>query len=150
MNRQGLNRGELIQIEARLRAAAVSLNRRNVRDATMIEVVDEAATWPQGFGDFDLRHAGVDLEYLINDMPLLICAIASEIGFRFEGVGTIFWAHFDEVIGRAATLAQRQRIAEVFRAQASLYGLSGPTQSAFSEHFSIISWPIANALLPYD
>jgi hypothetical protein len=28
--------------------------------------------------------------------------------------------------------------------------LARPSQSAFSEHFSIIGWPIANALLPVD
>jgi hypothetical protein len=145
-----LNRGELRQIEGRLRTSVVSLNRRNIPDVTMIEVVDEAVVWSQAFGEFDLKNAGVDLEYLFDHTPLLICAIASEIGFAFEGVGTIFWARFDEVIGDAATIAQRQRIAEVFRGQASLYNLSRPTHSAFSEHFSIISWPIANALLPSD
>lgn len=116
----------------------------------MIEVVDEAAVWPNAFDDFDLKNAGIDLDYLIDQTPLLICAIASEIGFRFEGVGTVFWARFDEVIGGSASLIQRQRIAEVFRVQASRYGLSHPTESAFSEHFSIIAWPIANALLPTD
>jgi hypothetical protein len=137
-------------VEARLRTAVVSLNKRNIHHVTMIEAVDEAAVWRPPFGDFDLRNAGVDLEYLIDHTPLLLCAIASEMGFAFEGVGTVFWAHFDKVIGTAATMAQRQRIAEVFRAQASLYNLSHRTQSAFSEHFSIISWPIANALLPSD
>src|SRR5262249_5035763 len=123
MDGYGLSQGELRQIEERLRAAVISLNKRNVGDVTMIEVVDEAAVWPQVFGDFDLKHAGVDLQYLIGHTPLLICAIASEIGFRFEGVGTIFWARFDEVIGGSTTLVQRQCIAEVFRAEASRYGL---------------------------
>src|SRR5262249_8206246 len=94
--------------------------------------------------------AGVDLQYLIGHTPLLICAIASEIGFRFEGVGTIFWARFDEVIGGSTTLVQRQCIAEGFCAEASRFGLSRPSQSPFIEHFSIIAWPIANALMPSD
>jgi hypothetical protein len=146
---QGLNRGELGQIEGRLRTSVVSLNRRNIPDVTIIEVVDETAVWPT-FGEFSLKNTGIDLEFLIDRTPLLICAIAAEIGFRFEGVGTVFWARFDEVVGRSVTMGQRQRIADVFRAQADRYNLSRPTQSAFSEHFSNISWPIANALLPYD
>jgi hypothetical protein len=150
MRGQELIHGELSQIEARLRAAVASLSKRNVLGVTMIEIVDEAAVWPRGLDDINLKDAGSDLEYLIDRAPLLICAIASEIGFAFEGVGTIFWAHFDEVIGDAATIVQRQRIAEVFRAEASRYGLSRPSESAFSQHFSNIAWPIANALLPSD
>jgi hypothetical protein len=150
MEGQELTWGELQKIEARLRAAAVSLKRRDIVGITMIEVVDEAGIWPQSLDDFNLKDAGIDLEHLINRVPLLICAIASEIGFAFEGVGTIFWAHFDEVIGHTASISQRQRIAEAFHAEASRYGLSRPSQSAFSEHFSNIAWPIANALLPLD
>ncbi len=150
MDEQGLNRGELRQIEGHLRTSVVALNRRNIPDVTIIEVVDETAIWPQTFDEFSLKNAGIDLEFLIDNTPLLICAIASEIGFRFEGVGTVFWARFEDVVGRSVTIAQRQRIADVFRAQANRYNLSRPTQSAFSEHFSNISWPIANALLPYD
>jgi hypothetical protein len=147
---QRLTRGELNKIEARLRAAVALLNSRNIAGVTMIEVVDEAAIWPHGLGDFDLKAAGFDLDTLMEGTPLLTCAIASEIGFAYEGVGTIFWAHFDEVVGRTTTLGQRQHIAEVFRAEAERYRLSRPSQSAFSQHFSNIAWPIANALLPSD
>ena len=150
MRGQGLNRGEIGLLEARLRAAVVSLNKRNVIDATMIEVVDEADVWPQGIGEINLTDAGLNVDSLLERVPLLICAIASEIGFAYEGVGTIFWSHFDQVIGHTASLVQRQRIAEVYRALAERYRLSHPTHSAFSEHFSIIAWPIANALLPSD
>jgi hypothetical protein len=145
-----LTRGELDQIEARLRAAAVSLNRRDIAGVTMLEVVDEAGILPQRLDELDLKDAGSGIDSLIERWPLLICAIASEIGFAYEGVGTIFWAHFDAVIGEAAGVVQRQRIAEVFRFQAQRYGLSRPSPSAFSEHFSNIAWPIANSLLPSD
>ena len=150
MRGQRLTLGELSQGEARLRAAVVLLNKRSVSGVTMIEVVDDAAVWPQGLTDFELRDTGVDLDHLIDRAPLLVCAIASEIGFAYEGVGTIFWAHFDEIIGHVATIVQRQRIAEVFSSEAARYGISRPSQSAFSEHFSNIAWPIANALLPSD
>jgi hypothetical protein len=150
MRGEGLTWGELDRIEARLRAALVDLNKRNASVVTMIEAVDEAGVWPQGLDDFDLKSRGVELDQLIARAPLLICAVASEIGFAYEGVGTTFWAHFDEAIGDAANLGQRQHIAEIFRTQAERYRLSCPSQSAFSEHFSIIAWPIANALLPSD
>ena len=117
---------------------------------TFIEVVDEATIWSQDFDKFSLETAEADLDYLIAQTPMLICAIATEIGFRFEGVGTIFWAHFDEAVGCSASMTQRQRIAAAFREQADRYNLSHPAPSAFSEHFSNIAWPIANALLPHD
>lgn len=145
-----LNRGDLKQIEARLRASAVELGRRRSGRFSMIEVIDEAVIWSLNFSDFDLKDAEVELDYLIEKTPLLICAVASEIGFRFEGVGTVFWARFDHVLGHSASMTQRQRVAEAFRAQADRYELARPAQSAFSEHFSNIAWPIANALLPYD
>jgi hypothetical protein len=145
-----MTRGELDQIETRLRAAVVALNKRNVAGVTMIEAVDEATVWPQGLGDLNLKDVGLDLDSIIERWPLLICAIASEIGFAYEGVGTIFWAHVDAVIGEAASVVERRRIADVFRVQAERYGLSRPSPSAFSEHFSNITWPIANALLPSD
>jgi hypothetical protein len=150
MRGQGLNGGEIGLLEARLRAAVVSLNKRNVIGVTMIEVVDEADVWPQGIGEVNLTDAGFNVDFLFERTPLLICAIAAEIGFAYEGVGTIFWSHFDQVIGFTTSLAQRQRVAEVYRAMAERYGLSYPSHSAFSEHFSIIAWPIANALLPSD
>lgn len=141
---------ELRQLEGRLQTSAVAHNERNIRHVTMIEVVDETIGWSQTFTGLDVAHAGADLDDLIETTPLLVCAIAAEIGYRFEGVGTTFWEHFDEKIGCSATLAQRQRIADAFRVQAARYDLSRPTQSGFSEHFSIISWPIANALLPCE
>jgi hypothetical protein len=90
------------------------------------------------------------VENLIACAPLFICAVAAEIGFRFEGVGTVFWAKFSDTLGLTITMAHRQRIAETFEAQATRYSLSRPSKSAFSSHFSIIAWPIANALLPVD
>jgi hypothetical protein len=89
-------------------------------------------------------------ENLIARAPFLICAVASEIGFRFEGVGTVFWAKLSYALGLLITAAQREKIGETFNDLATRYKLSRPSESAFSSHFSIISWPIANALLPID
>ena len=126
MRETGLSRSELNQIEARLRATIVSFNKRNLSGVTMIEAVDDAAVWPQVSGTSISRVPDFDLDSLLERWPLLICAIASEIGFDYQGVGTIFWAHFDAAIGQTASVVQRQRIADVFRAQAERYDLSRP------------------------
>lgn len=141
---------EAYQIEGRLRNAIIELNKQEVSAVTMVEAIDEAAVWPQGLASLDLEKWGFRLDSLIERTPLLVCAVAAEIGFGFEGVGTIFWTRFDESIGDPANHPQRQRIADTYRSQADRYQLSRPSQSAFSEHFSIIAWPIANALLPAD
>ncbi len=140
--------GEAHQIEARLRNAIIELNKQSVPAATMIEAIDEAAVWPGGLNSLNLKEWGFKLDSLIERTPLLICAVAAEIGFGFEGVGTIFWARFDEAIGDPANHLQRQRIAETYCSQAERYRLSRPSQSAFSEHFSIIAWPIAKRVAP--
>jgi hypothetical protein len=142
--------GEIEGFERQLKAAIVALNKKNVADVALIEAIDDAMLWPQSFDSLVPIVPSHDLENLITRVPLFICAVAAEIGFRFEGVGTVFWAKFSDALGLTITMAHRQRIAEAFEAQATRYSLSRPSKSAFSSHFSIIAWPIANALLPVD
>jgi hypothetical protein len=52
---------------------------------TLIEMVDEAALWLDPFADLHPEFAQLDFEGLITRYPVLGCAAASEIGFRFEG-----------------------------------------------------------------
>lgn len=141
---------EIEGLERQLKAAIVTLNKKKIADVALIEAVDEAMLWPQSFDSLAPIAPSHDLENLIRRVPLFICAVAAEIGFRFEGVGTVFWAKFSEALGLTVTTAHRQRIAEAFEAQATRYSLSRPSKSAFSSHFSIIAWPIANALLPVE
>lgn len=145
-----LTLGEIDALERQLKAAVISLNKKKVADLALVESVDEAMLWPGPFDTLAPMAPNHNVDNLISRAPLFICAIATEIGFRFEGVGTVFWAKFSEALGLPITMTQRQRIAEAFEAQASRYSLSRPSESAFSSHFSIIAWPIANALLPVD
>jgi hypothetical protein len=145
-----LSLADIDSIERQLKAALIALNKQKVADVTLIEAVDEAMLWPQSFDSLSPIAPSHDLENLITRVPLFICAVAAEIGFRFEGVGTVFWAKFSDALGLTVTMADRQRIAEAFEAQAMRYSLSRPSKSAFSSHFSIIAWPISNALLPVD
>jgi hypothetical protein len=145
-----LNLGEIDGLERQLKASIVALNKKKIVDLTLIEAIDDAMLWPDGFDDMVPLAPTQNLESLMSRTPLLVCAIASEIGFRFEGVGTVFWAKFSEALGLPVTITQRQRLAEIFEAQSTRFGLSHPSESAFSNHFSIIAWPISNAQLPVD
>lgn len=145
-----LTLGEIEGFERQLRAAIVALNKKKIAAVALIEAVDEASLWPASFDSLAPIAPAHDLDNLIARAPLFICAVAAEIGFRFEGVGTVFWAKFSDALGLTITMAHRQRIADAFQAQAIRYNLSRPSESAFSSHFSIIAWPIANALLPVD
>ncbi len=143
--------GEVDDLERQLKAAIVALNKKNIDRLTIVEAIDEATLWPAPFDDLaPIVPSTTSVDKLISRTPLFLCAIASEIGFRFEGVGTVFWAKFSNALGLPVTMADRQRIGEAFEMLATRYGISRPTESAFSAHFSIISWPVANALLPVD
>lgn len=142
--------GEIESFERQLKAAIVGLNKKKLVDVALIEAIDDAMIWPGSFDGLAPMVPSHDLDSLITHAPLFICAVAVEIGFRFEGVGTVYWSKFSDALGLTITMTHRQRIAEVFEAQATRYSLSRPSKSAFSDHFSIIAWPIANALLPVD
>lgn len=141
--------GELEGLERQLRASIVALN-REVGSIALIEAVDHVDLWQGPFGQFCPVAPEADLDKLMLKVPLLSCAIAAEIGFRFEGVGTVFWSKLADALGFNITMAQRARLVDCFAETAKRHQLIHPSQSAFSSHFSIISWPIANALLPVD
>lgn len=145
-----LTLSEIDSLERQLKANLIALNKKKIRDVALIEAVDETMAWSSPFDDLSPIAPNHSLDNLISRVPLFICALAAEIGFRFEGVGTVFWSKLAAALGQSVTIAQRQRIAEAYEAQASRFSLSRPSESAFSSHFSIIAWPIANALLPVD
>lgn len=145
-----LTLGEIDALERQVKAAIVARNKRGDTGVTIVEAIDEAALWPEPFGSLAPLTPNASIEQLALRAPGFICAVASEIGFRFEGVGTIFWAHFEDALGLAINQTQRHVIADAFAALANKYKLARPSESAFSAHFSIIAWPIANALLPVD
>lgn len=141
---------EIDGYERQLRSATIALNKRKVAGVTLVEAVDEAELWPNAFETQQPFLSGLSVGSLLERAPLYLCAIASEIGFRFEGVGTEYWNKLATALGVPITMAERARFGDAFAALAGKYALSRPSDSAFSIHFSIISWPIANALLPLD
>ncbi|TPK87371.1 hypothetical protein [Mesorhizobium sp. B2-4-17] len=137
--------------ERQIKASIVALNKASVASPTLVEAIDHASLWPVPFDELaPMAPSSTTLDALLARSPLLVCAIASEIGFRFEGVGTVFWAKFTDALGLPVSMEQRQRVGEAFDTLALRYKLSRPSESAFSAHFSIMSWPLANALLPLD
>lgn len=145
-----LSLGQIDQLERRIRATLVTLNKRGLASVTLIEAIDEAALWPEPFDQLIPFVPTLNLDALITRSPAFLCAIAAEIGFRFEGVGTEYWAKLSSALGLHISTVQRVQIGDAFAALAGKYKISRPSESAFSSHFSIISWPIANALLPVD
>ena len=136
--------------ERRLRTAVLTLKKRGMSGITLVEAIDEAQLWPDSFEDQQPFLPGVDISVMFDRAPLLLCAIASEIGFRFEGVGTVYWNKLENALGCSISMSERAMLGDVFMRVAEKCGLSRPSASAFSVHFSIISWPISNALLPLD
>lgn len=135
------------RIEAHLRKIAKS---RREDPVALIEVVDEAALWDDPFGDLTPSLSGLTFEALMTTYPLLGCAAAAEIGFRFEGVGTVFWARFDELMGSPIPVGRRPLLADAYDRLTSRFPIQRPAASDFNEHFSIIAWPISNALMPSE
>lgn len=136
--------------EQRLRAAIAALRKRRVVGITLIEAIDEADLWNDAFENYQPFLDGRVTAALLERYPLFMCAIASEIGFRFEGVGTEYWSKLASALGVEITWADRSKFGAVFAELSEKYSLAKPPESAFSSHFSIISWPIVNALLPLD
>lgn len=145
-----LSLGQIDQLERHVGATLVALNKRGFVGVTLIEAIDEAALWPAPFDKLAPIVPSQNLDALLIRAPALLCAVAAEIGFRFEGVGTEYWAKLSSALGLPISMEQRVQIGDAFAALGRKYKISRPSQSAFSSHFSIISWPIANALLPID
>ncbi|MEA2906279.1 MAG: hypothetical protein QOI12_3666 [Alphaproteobacteria bacterium] len=145
-----LTLGEIDALERQLKAALVARNKRGDTGVTIVEAIDEAELWPAPFDSLASLAPKVSIEHLVSRAPGFVCAVASEVGSRFEGVGTIFWANFEQSLGLAISQLQRHAIGNAFETLANKYNTARPSESAFSEHFSIIAWPIANALLPVD
>ncbi len=142
---------EIDHLERRLKASIVNLNKRKLQFPTIVEAIDEEGIWPGDFEEFTRWiPPKADLDSFLRRAPLVLCGAAAEIGFRYEGVGTVFWDRLSSALGMEISLHQRQQIADEFKSLAHRYKLAQPPQTAFSQHFSLIAWPISQALLPID
>jgi len=141
----------LTTIESRLEAHLGRLaNQKLGRTITMIEVVDAAGLWSDALAELPPILGDIDFATLTEEFPVCACAAASEIGYRFEGVGTVFWAKFEGLLGRPIPIGQRHLLSSAFGNLAGRFALQRPSDSGFATQFSIIAWPIANALMPYE
>jgi hypothetical protein len=120
-----LTLGGIVALEQQLKAAIVALNKRGDSGVTIVEAIVEAALWPEPFGSLAPLTPNMSIEQLGSRAPGFICAVASEIGFRFEGVGTIFWVHFEQALGLAISQTQRYVVARAFEALANTYNWRG-------------------------
>lgn len=140
---KSLERGLRVQL-------AKQANKKSGRLVTLIEVIDEAALWSDALIDLPPVLTGVEFGTLMERFPILGCAAAAEVGFRFEGIGTVFWARLEGLLGSAIPVSQRRLLATAYSNLANEFALQQPSDSGFANQFSIIAWPIANALMPYE
>lgn len=123
---------------------------RGTDTISLLEVVDEAGLWEEPFQELSGVIDTLDFETFMADFPTLGCCAAAEVGFRFEGVGTVFWARFEELLGFHIPVSRRSMLAAAFVDLAKQFPIQCPAESGFNEQFSIIAWPIANALMPME
>ncbi len=117
---------------------------------TLLEVIDESGIWPDPFDGLFSSFSDHSFDSAIERFPALLCAAATEIGFRYEGVGSVFWQAFEDALGTPIATASRPKLADAFSALAAKFSLVRPEDTAFNRQFSIISWPIINALMPFE
>jgi len=72
---------------------------------------------------------------------------ATEIGYRYEGYE--YWQTFEEQTDGWIYYGNRYWIQDCFQRFHNKYGGAKPS-GRWADHFSIISWPITNAILPKD
>lgn len=141
----------LTSLERGLKAQLIKqASKKAGRVVTLIEVIDEAGVWSDALIDLPPMLASVQFEALMERFPIVGCAAAAEIGYRFEGIGTVFWAKLENLLGSAIPFSQRRLLATAYANIAKEFALQRPSDSGFANQFSIIAWPIANALMPYE
>lgn len=141
----------LTSLERGLKAQLIKqANKKAGRVVTLIEVIDEAGLWKDALVDLPPLLAAVQFETLMERFPIVGCAAAAEIGCQFEGIGTVFWAKLEGLLVSAIPFGQRRLLATAYANIAKDFALQEPSNSGFANQFSIIAWPIANALMPYE
>lgn len=77
-------------------------------------------------------------------LPLVV--VATEVAFEYEGE---YWAPLFRAIGVEDTHRWRRQVRDQFESFANRY--NGPRPSGpFAEHFNLIAWPLANAIIAED
>jgi len=114
--------------------------------------------WPvfaleHGLSSEEINLLQVDIRELISkrspsiDHMLPWVVYATEIGYRYEGYE--YWQTFEEQTDGWTFYGNRYWIQDCFQRFHNKYGGAKPS-GRWADHFSIISWPITNAILPKD
>ncbi|MGL4942091.1 MAG: hypothetical protein ACRC46_02730 [Thermoguttaceae bacterium] len=83
-------------------------------------------------------------------LPLLV--VATEVGYQYRGNDEVFWRILEEELGYSHSFDNdtRQLIRRWFQSAHQQFKIAKPLETAWSQHRSIITWPITNAILPLD
>ncbi len=81
-------------------------------------------------------------------LPLIV--IATEVGYRYRGIGTDFWPVLSQELGTEAGPAFRSGLSRLFELGHERFRLAQPGESPWELHFPHISWPIGNSVVPLE
>jgi hypothetical protein len=104
-----------------------------------------------GFDELTLRNVKVAAHnYLRWSVPssdhwLVWVMLAAEIGYTYSG--DEFWGPFETEPGQWSSIERRRTLRSFYEKFGVLYGGPKPV-GLWADHFNIISWPVANAILP--
>lgn len=86
-------------------------------------------------------------QHLRREHWLLWLVIAAEVGYDFDG--NEYWISFANRVPSWRNFGDRNQIRRWFRSFEEQFGGYHP-EGRWAEHFSIIAWPVAHAILPRD
>ncbi len=114
--------------------------------------------WPifgleHGLSSEEIRSLQTDVREHISKFPPSVdhmlpwIVYATEIGYRYEGYE--FWQTFEKLTPGWQSYGNRNWIRDCFLRFCNKYGSAKPI-GVWADHFTIICWPITNAILPLD
>jgi len=81
-------------------------------------------------------------------LPLIVAS--TEVGYRYRGTGTDFWPKFEAKVRCQLDTEFRNFLKNSFERYSQRFQGVTPPPTAWANNFSIIIWPITNAILPIE
>lgn len=75
-------------------------------------------------------------------------ALASEVGYVYEGFSSGYWPRLEALLRCALTAQDRETLSAFFEEANESVGIARPDDTPFTRTFRHIAWPLANALAP--
>ena len=91
-----------------------------------------------------VAHHGIDW----TDGRFIHIALASEVGYTYEGMLSGYWPHLETLLGSPLAAADRETLSALFLKAHEHIGIARPDDTRFSRRFRHIAWPLVNALAP--